>query len=114
MSAGAPRMTLPTQLVLRAMLQDPSGERYGLEICAEAGLASGTIHPILARLEQIGWLESRWEDVDPSEEGRPRRRYYRFSRDGAEHARFALARAYRTSRPKLRLDPRIVGEGAGG
>jgi PadR family transcriptional regulator, regulatory protein PadR len=110
---GDPRMTLPTQLVLRAMLQDPSGEMYGLEICGEAGLPSGTIHPILARLEQVGWLESRWEEVDPSEEGRPRRRYYRFSRDGAEHARYALARAHQTAGSKLRLNPRIVGEGTG-
>ena len=43
-----PRMTLPTQLVLRALLEEPSREMYGLEICARAGLQSGTIHPILA------------------------------------------------------------------
>lgn len=36
------------------------------EICAKAGLPSGTIHPILARLEKIEWLESRWEDADPT------------------------------------------------
>jgi len=93
------------------MLVEPAGEMYGLEICSAAGLASGTIHPILARLEHVGWLESRWEDVDPREEGRPRRRYYRFSRDGAERARIALARAYQTSN-HLRLYPGVVGEGA--
>jgi DNA-binding PadR family transcriptional regulator len=104
-------MTLPTQRVLRALLEDPTREMYGLEICSAAGLPSGTIHPILARLEQVGWLESNWEQVDPSEEGRPRRRYYRFSRRGAELARDALARAYqaRSASPVL---PRIVGEGA--
>jgi len=37
-----PRMTIPTQLVLRALLQDPTREMYGLEICQEAGLKSGT------------------------------------------------------------------------
>ncbi|WP_371778332.1 PadR family transcriptional regulator [Streptosporangium subroseum] len=87
-------MTLPTQLVLRAMLEDPAREMYGLEICAAAGLASGTIHPILARFEGIGWLESHWEDLDPSKEGRPRRRYYRLTPDGAECARLALAQAH--------------------
>nr|WP_245193417.1 helix-turn-helix transcriptional regulator [Amycolatopsis alba] len=56
---------------------DPSRELYGLQICAEAGLPSGTVHPILARLEGIGWLSSRWEEADTHEEGRPRRRYYR-------------------------------------
>ena len=86
-------MTLQTQLVLRALLEHPTREFYGLEICAAAGLASGTIHPILARLEGLGWLQSRWEEVDPAEQGRPRRRYYRLSPDGAEHARHALATA---------------------
>jgi|SRR5690242_21402560 PadR family transcriptional regulator len=92
-SQSGPRMTLPTQLVLRALLADPATEMYGLQICAAAGLASGTIHPILARLEGLGWLESRWEDIKPQEQGRPRRRYYRLTSDGIEFARVALARA---------------------
>jgi PadR family transcriptional regulator, regulatory protein PadR len=54
-------MTIPTQLVLRALLADPSKELYGVEIGQAAGLPSGTVHPILARLEGVGWLESRWE-----------------------------------------------------
>ncbi|HEV2373056.1 MAG TPA: PadR family transcriptional regulator [Streptosporangiaceae bacterium] len=90
---AGPRMTLPTQLVLRALLEDPAREMYGLEVCATTGLPSGTIHPILARLESAGWLESRWEQVDPRAAGRPRRRFYRLSQDGAELARHALARA---------------------
>lgn len=88
-----PRMTIQTQLVLRALLEDPTRELYGLQIVEAAGLASGTIHPILARLEGLGWVESRWENVKPAEQGRPRRRYYRLSPDGAEHARRALADA---------------------
>ena len=86
-------MTLPTQLVLRVLLAEPTREMYGLEICRAAGLPSGTIHPILARLEGLGWLESRWEDASPKEEGRPRRRYYFWSKDGAERASIALAQA---------------------
>jgi hypothetical protein len=62
-----PRMTMPTQLVLRALLAEPAQEMYGLQICQAAGLPSGTIHPILARLEGLGWLESRWEDASPQE-----------------------------------------------
>ena len=95
MVAG-PRMTLQTQLVLRAFLHEPAQERYGLRLCEETGLPSGTIYPIVARLEQAGWVESRWED--PREhitEGRPRRRYYRLTDDGAEQARVALARVRR-------------------
>jgi len=92
-----PRMTIPTQLVLRGLLADPSKEQYGVEIGHAAGLPSGTVHPILARLEGVGWLESRWEEIDPRAEGRPARRYYRLTPDGLELARAALARAYSAS-----------------
>jgi PadR family transcriptional regulator, regulatory protein PadR len=94
-----PRMTLQTQLVLRAMLADPAAERYGLQLCEQTGLPSGTIYPIVARLEQLGWVESSWEN--PAEHvarGRPRRRYYRLTEEGAEQARDALARVYRSRR----------------
>ena len=87
-------MTIPTQRVLRALLAEPTKERYGVEIGAEAGLPSGTIHPILARLEGVRWIESRWESIDPREEGRPARRYYRLTASGVELARQALAGAY--------------------
>jgi PadR family transcriptional regulator, regulatory protein PadR len=106
-SAG-PRMTIPTQLVLRAMLAEPTREMYGLQICQAAELPSGTIHPILARLERLGWLESHWEDAVPQEEGRPRRRYYRLTEDGAERARIALAQAT-TSTAALSLRTRPAG-----
>jgi PadR family transcriptional regulator PadR len=98
----APRMTIPTQLVLRALLDDPAVEHYGVEISTQAGLPSGTVHPILARLEGVGWLTSRWEDVDPREAGRPARRYYQLTPDGVQRAQVALARAYR---PRLNLRP---------
>jgi PadR family transcriptional regulator, regulatory protein PadR len=95
-----PRMTIPTQLVLRTLLANPSQERYGVEIGSAAGLPSGTVHPILARLEGVGWLSSRWEEIDPRAEGRPARRYYRLTPDGLELGRAALARAYSaTARP---------------
>jgi PadR family transcriptional regulator, regulatory protein PadR len=91
-------MTIPTQLVLRAFLDDPAQELYGVEIGGAAGLPSGTVHPILARLEGVDWVESRWEDIDPRKEGRPARRYYRLTSGGLESAQSALARAYRPAR----------------
>jgi len=94
-------MTLQTQLVLRALLEDPTKERYGLALCEMVGLPSGTIYPILARLEQLRWLESSWEDAELHvAEGRPRRRYYRLTQHGAEQARHALASSYRAKRPQ--------------
>ena len=98
-------MTIPTQLVLRVLLADPAKELYGVEIGQEAGLPSGTIHPILARLEGVGWLESRWEEIDPHTVGRPARRYYRLTHDGVELARASLARAYSASTRPAWLRP---------
>jgi hypothetical protein len=95
---------IPTQLVLRALLDDPARELYGVEVGAAAGLPSGTVHPILARLEGLRWVESRWEDINPRAEGRPARRYYRLTASGVESARAALARAYRPARA-TRLRP---------
>jgi PadR family transcriptional regulator len=86
-----PRMTTPTKMVLRALLDRPTEEHYGLELAVAVGIAPGTVYPILARLEQIGWVMSRWEAPDAESEGRPRRRYYRVDPDGAEDARLALA-----------------------
>jgi len=86
-----PRMTIPTRRVLEALLD--TDERYGADIGAATQLPSGTVHPILARLEGLDWVSSRWEDVDPAEAGRPARRYYRLTRDGRDRARAALARA---------------------
>ncbi len=109
MPSSGPRMTLPTQLVLRAMLTEPTREMYGLQICRLAELPSGTIHPILARLEASGWVDSHWEDIDPANEGRPRRRYYLLSAEGAEHARTALARVHTSCAVLTRLRPGLAG-----
>lgn len=79
-----------TQALLAALLADPSRRRYGLDLSKEAGLPSGTIYPMLARLEAQGWTESEWEDIDPVAEGRRPRRYYRLTGDGEMAARSVL------------------------
>ena len=95
-----PRMTIPTQLVLRLLLEDPAQELYGVQISDGAGLPSGTVHPILARLEGMDWLDSRWEEIDPTVAGRPARRYYRLTTHGVQSARNALAGAYQAKRAR--------------
>jgi len=87
---ATPRMTTQTLTVLGTMLSEPDGEWYGLELCKRAGLNPGTIYPTLDRLLKAGWLERRWEDIDPKTEGRPRRRLYRLTGLGAPAARQAL------------------------
>ena len=78
------------QFVLSAFLEAPTQELYGIEIGDAAELPSGTVHPILARLEGLGWLESRWEQIDPRQEGRPSRRYYKLTAAGTQGAQEAL------------------------
>ena len=85
-----PRITGPTLKVLAALLSSPRDELSGAEIGRTSKLASGTLYPILLRLEGAGWLQSRWEREDPSELGRPRRRFYRVTALGAKKARAAV------------------------
>jgi DNA-binding PadR family transcriptional regulator len=107
-------MTLQVQMVLAEMLGDPSESRYGLDICESTGLPSGTIYPILARLERVGWVESDWEDPEAHiAEGRPRRRYYRLTREGAECADEAL-KNIRRSRKNAARAWRIPAPGTSG
>lgn len=104
------RMTLPTQLVLRQLLEDPDREMYGLEICMAAGLPSGTIHPILARLERVGWIRSRWEEVEPSSQGRPRRKYFQLDPNAISQIQASLRRTEKSTSAIMHLRPGLAGD----
>jgi PadR family transcriptional regulator, regulatory protein PadR len=80
------RMSLQTLRVLEAFLENPIEQLSGAEVHQRCGLASGTLYPILIRLESAGWFVSRWESVDPSKAGRPRRRLYRLTTTGLRRA----------------------------
>lgn len=86
-------MTLQTLEVLSVLLAEPSPAHYGLEVSRAVGLPSGTIYPILSRLETAGWVVSDWEDLNPMDAGRPRRRLYRLTSEGSELASAELERA---------------------
>jgi PadR family transcriptional regulator PadR len=84
-------MTTQTLAVLSVILSAPTdAEWYGLELSRRSALKPGTIYPILDRLLKAGWLERRWEEIDPAAESRPRRRLYRLTAIGAPAARHAL------------------------
>lgn len=85
-----PKLTAQALAVLGAMLRESTAEWYGLDLSKRSGLKPGTIYPILDRLLKLGWLDRRWEDIDPVIEGRPRRRLYKLSGVGASAARRAL------------------------
>ena len=91
-----PRLTGPTLKVIAALMANPLGELSGAEVAKASNLASGTLYPILLRLERAGWLQSRWEDETPQDLGRPRRRYYRVTGIGAQKARAAIKDVQKT------------------
>jgi PadR family transcriptional regulator, regulatory protein PadR len=86
MGSDNPRMSAQTLKVLGALVSSTKSELAGSEIAKLVQVASGTLYPILIRLEQAEWLESRWEEEDPSELGRPRRRLYQMTALGAKKA----------------------------
>jgi PadR family transcriptional regulator PadR len=80
------RMSLQTLRVLETFLENPTEELAGSDVQKHGQLASGTLYPILLRLETAGWFVSRWEAVDPAHVGRPRRRLYRLTPGGLARA----------------------------
>lgn len=80
------RISLQTLRVLGAFLDNPSEPLSGVDVQKRSGLATGTLYPILLRLESAGWFVSRWENVDPSAVGRPRKRFYRLTAGGLAQA----------------------------
>ncbi len=84
------RITYPTAVVLVALSR---GCRYGFEIMDATGLASGTVYPILRRLEEARLLSARWESIaDARDEQRPPRRYYQITGAGRQALGDATAR----------------------
>jgi PadR family transcriptional regulator PadR len=82
------RVTPATLDVLEALM-GPDEELYGLKIARNAGRKTGSVYPILARLEEAGWIKSCWEREERDARG-PRRRFYRLSPDGLVGARALL------------------------
>jgi PadR family transcriptional regulator PadR len=72
--------------VLRFLIEQPLARRSGAEIAKATGVGSGTLYPLLARLETAGW-----EKVEPSAVGRPRRRLYKLTGLGQRRVREALS-----------------------
>lgn len=84
------RLTQPTALVLLALSR---GVRHGFDVLEATGLPSGTVYPILRRLEDAGAVRSSWEPVEIARAAaRPPRRYYELTGAGAGTLRAALAR----------------------
>jgi PadR family transcriptional regulator PadR len=83
------RVTSATLDVLEVLVDTPD-DAHGFTIAQTARRPTGSVYPILARLESAGWLDSYWEDQNPRE-GLPRRCFYCLQPDGLRAARTLLA-----------------------
>lgn len=72
-------MRRPTKALIEvaiAMMEDPNGKHWGYGLMKRSGLRSGVLYPILDRLLTDGWVTDGWEEPDPNDRRRARRRYY--------------------------------------
>lgn len=90
-------------LILQALQQ---GYRYGFQVMRATELPSGTVYPALRRLESARLVASRWEDeAEAHELGRPARRYYTLTSEGAA--------ALEEAGGRIRAQARLFAPGAG-
>lgn len=78
-------LSAPARNVLAIMVEAGSRWRHGYDLCHQAGIKSGTLYPLLIRLEAQGHLEAEWQA--PAEPGRPARHAYRLTAAGLQLAR---------------------------
>jgi PadR family transcriptional regulator PadR len=115
-----PGTLLPLELEILdaalSMLRSDQGTFHGFGLAhtmreqsgSRALTGHGTLYKALSRLEELGLLSSRWEDAAAAE-GRPRRRLYELTRQGADVAE--RARAGHVDRTTGRT-PRVASEPA--
>jgi len=95
------RLTYHTALVLQALLE---GRHHGFDIMEATGLPSGTVYPILRRLDAEGSVRSRWEKEGLARKAqRPPRRYYELTAGGRHLAGEARAKALAMAHAGRRL-----------
>ena len=100
-----PSLSHAATAVLQAVAE---GHWHGFDIIAVTGLASGTVYPALRRLEEAGWLDSRWEEHRVAQRAlRPARKYYEITKSGEAALAAALVR-YRSLAGRGRARPRLL------
>jgi PadR family transcriptional regulator, regulatory protein PadR len=87
---AAVNLTYATTLVLHALA---TGVRHGFDILDATDLPSGTVYPILRRLERETLVSAHWEEAAIAhEEQRPPRRYYELTAAGKAILETAVVR----------------------
>jgi DNA-binding PadR family transcriptional regulator len=92
--ASSRRLSRPAHLLLAALAEDPQAWRHGYDLLKRTGLKSGTLYPLLIRLNEQGLMDAEWQE--PAEPGRPPRHAYRITQSGMEAAAALVAAGGRT------------------
>lgn len=83
-------LTFATATILNTV---SNGYSYGFDIVDITGMPSGTVYPALRRLEDAGYLASKWETERTAHaQNRPRRKYYELTRAGRDALAAAIQR----------------------
>jgi PadR family transcriptional regulator, regulatory protein PadR len=72
------------RIVLSILLDAKDDWSHGYALAKSANIKSGTLYPLLIRLEQQGYLEAQWQPQH--EAGRPPRHAYRLTTTGVQLA----------------------------
>jgi|SRR5437667_10516013 len=87
---NASKLSYTAVLVLQTI---SSGYSYGFDVMEVTDLPSGTVYPILRRLEHQRLIKSSWETQKTAfADQRPPRKYYRLTREGQEELGKAVQR----------------------
>lgn len=70
--------------VLAVLAADPAEGSFGNELAKALNKPTGSIYPMLTRLLDAGLVTAKWEKIDPSEAGRPKRKMYLITASGQE------------------------------
>ena len=93
---GKQFLTFASAAILNAV---SNGYSFGFDIVDITGMPGGTVYPALRRLEDAGYVSSKWEkERVAKEEARPRRKYYEITRSGRDVLAEAVKR-YRLLEP---------------
>ncbi|HVQ07499.1 MAG TPA: PadR family transcriptional regulator [Allosphingosinicella sp.] len=79
----------PARALLAALLAAGDRWSHGYELASLTGIKSGTLYPLLIRLEAQGYLAAEWQQ--PVASGRPPRHAYRLTAAGQRRARAEAA-----------------------
>lgn len=84
-------LSKPARSLLAVLVTTGDRWSYGYELASLTGIKSGTLYPLLIRLEAQGHLQAEWQQ--PTTPGRPPRHAYRLTAAGRRLARAEAAAA---------------------